>query len=197
MIIDILQEAGYEQALYGLSLSYNQSFNIEKLHKTALTLSSKDKGHNKFLESIVIWMTIKAPLYWWKQFDAYRIAVTKQSESTMHTIMKQLLTQKHFEYPIYDETLQHLNNLIEANDFHQVINDLPMGFLQSRVVHTNYKVIRHIIQQRITHKLNEWTHFCTYMISYLQYSKLLGFNLDDYGIKHLNEHTTKLYNSSL
>ncbi len=158
MKVQVLREAGYEEALLGLSLSYNQP--IEKMSRVADRLYCHDDGHNKFLESIVVWLDVAAPRYWWQQFDTYRVGMTKQSESTMHTLMKRPLTQEDFEHPIHTATLEHLNDLIAARDFETVKVELPEGFLQRRVVCTNYKVLRHIINQRLRHRLPEWAFFC-------------------------------------
>jgi hypothetical protein len=158
MKVDALREAGYEEALLGLSLSYNQP--AEKMPRVAARLYCHDDGHNKFLESIVVWLDIVAPRYWWQQFDTYRVGMTKQSQSTMHTIMKRPLVQEDFEHPIHPATLEHLNDLISKRDFETVKVELPEGFLQRRVVCTNYKVLRHIVAQRMSHRLPEWVFFC-------------------------------------
>ena len=161
MKIEILQEAGYEHALLGISLSYNTD--MDRMPKVAKKLAGKGGGHNKFLESIVVWLDIIAPRYWWLQFDTYRIGVTKQSESTMHTILKNKLTDYHFAYPMPEETLARLNELIEKNEFDQLKAELPEGFLQRRIVCTNYQTIFRMVRQRKTHKLKEWQAFCLAM----------------------------------
>ena len=83
MKVEVVNESGYTEALLGLSLSHNQP--IENMADVALKLASKDGGHNKFLESIYIWLDITAPRFWWQEADTYRLS-TKQSESTMHTM---------------------------------------------------------------------------------------------------------------
>ena len=153
----ILREAGYAEALLGLSLSYNAP--IEKMPAVAERLAAKDDGHNKFLESIVVWLDITAPRYWWAQFDTYRVGVTKQSESTMHTALKRPLTQNDFAGWLHAETLERINQLIAARDLVQLKRELPEAFLQRRVVCTNYKALRHIACQRRGHKLTEWAQF--------------------------------------
>lgn len=145
--------------------------------EVALKLGPKDKGHNKFLESIVVWMEIEAPRFWWSEMDTYRVGMSKQSDSTMHTLKRQNLTQENFEYPIPHEYLYHLNKLIADNAFIGYIkNDLPDGFIQGRSVCTNYKVIRHIILQRHNHKLPQWLYFCEAM-KQLEHYAYLGLNL--------------------
>lgn len=171
MRIEILKEDGYIEALTGLSLSYNQR--IDKMPEVALKLCDKDGGHNKFLESIVVWLDIKAPRYWWQQFSTYRAGVSTQSESTIHTLMKQELIQEDFEFPISEELLEVLNECIKNKDFKELKNILPEGFLQRRIVCTNYKTLRNIISQRKTHKLDEWNKFCYYLLSNLKYKELM------------------------
>jgi len=77
----VIKEAGYEEALLGLSLSFNAD--LERMPKRAEKLAPLDKGHNKCLESIAVWLDVRAPRYWWQEYDTYRVGVTKQSESTM------------------------------------------------------------------------------------------------------------------
>jgi len=172
MKIEILHEAGYKEALLGISLSYNQP--IENMSKVANKLAHKDGGHNKFLESIAVWLDIIAPRYWWQQFDTYRIGVTKQSESTMHTILKGLLTELDFEIPISTVLLDRLNTLIKKKLFKQVKAELPESFLQRRVVCTNYKTLRHIYHQRKSHRLGEWYTFCREIFYNLNYPKFIS-----------------------
>lgn len=133
-------------------------------------LSGADGGHNKFLEQIQYWIVIDAPLYFWKQFDTYRIGVSKSSESTMFRMWKGGIKQEDFEHPIYEETLKRLNEdiekQIENNDkdlFYEIINNLPDGYLQTRLVNINAKSLRNIYQQRAHHKLKEWREFCKFI----------------------------------
>jgi len=159
MKVEVLKEAGFEEALLGISLSYDTEYDILKQYKVAKKLAPKDLAHNKFLESMQVWIDITAARYWWQQFDTYRVGTTKQSGSTMHTIMRRNLKQDDFEKPIYPSTLDNLNHLIRIKDFDQLKNELPEGFLQRRIVATNYKVLRNMILQRGTHKLKEWQFF--------------------------------------
>ncbi|MBL8026842.1 MAG: hypothetical protein JNL74_10555 [Fibrobacteres bacterium] len=170
MTVTIIKEAGYDEALLGLSLSYNQG--TERMPVVAGKLYSKEGGHNKFLESIAVWLDMSAPRYFWQQFDTYRIGVTKQSESTMHTIMKSKITNDNFEKPVPAETLERLNRLVAEKDFDSVKNELPEGFLQRRIVFTNYMALRRIIAQRKTHKLREWHMFADKVISTVAHPEL-------------------------
>jgi len=114
-------------------------------------LCFKGDGHNKFLESIMLWLDVIAPRYWWQQFDTYRVGVTKQSQSTMHTITVHYLKQDDFAHPIHAEHLAHMNELINQKDWETAKHDLPESFLQRRVVCLNYMALQRIIRQRESH----------------------------------------------
>lgn len=184
MKVTIIEEADISPALFGLGLSYGITSNLtydqfkksEELHnkmfKISKTLYLKGDGHNKFLESISVYLDIDAPRYWWQEFDTYRIGVTKQSESTIHTIVHSKLDQPDFEYSISPTLLNLLNTYIYERDFVALKNILPEGFLQRRIVCCNYKVLRHIITQRRCHKLREWHTFCDEIMRQIKYSYL-------------------------
>ena len=172
MDVLITRETGWEEALFGLGLSFGitsgmaladfkkGSKKYEKLFAVAKKLSHKQGGHNKFLESISVWLDINAPLFWWSEFDTYRVGTTKQSESTMHTLGKYGLTQAHFELPVSEEWLLHLNKLIDGDSkLLELKNQLPTGFLQRRIVTTNLKVLQNVLHQRLGHKLPQWDVF--------------------------------------
>ncbi|MFC2079047.1 hypothetical protein ACFLSZ_03610 [Candidatus Bipolaricaulota bacterium] len=171
MRICILEEHGYSSALLGLSLSYNQD--PEHMPAVAAKLRFKGEGHNKFLETIVVWVDIVAPRYFWQQFDTYRIGVTKQSESTMHTMTGQPLQQDAFEHPIPDAHLQHLNTLIAGKQWEAVKHDLPESFLQRRVVCLNYMILQRMIRQRRSHRLAEWRTFIEEVLRQIEHPDLL------------------------
>ena len=186
MQVDIIETTGIDEALLGLGLSYGLTSDMDiyalsypenavtycKCRDIANKLAHKQGGHNKFLESITISLDITAPRYWWSEFDTYRVGVTKQSESTMHTITKRPLTQKDFQGTVVAETLTFLNELIDKYNntpylvtqqtlLHKIKNNLPEGFLQRRIVVLNAKTLQNIIAQRHNHRLREWHTFCT------------------------------------
>ena len=173
MKVDILHEAGYEQALVGLSLSHKQP--VDKMPGVSQRLHALDGGHNKFLESMVVWIDITAARYWWQEFDTYRVGVTKQSESTMHTLMNRKLTQDDFEVHIPQDILQALNGQLEARNFELVKGWLPESFLQRRVVCTNYKTIRRIVEQRYNHRMEEWRYFIGALFAGLEHAEFLQY----------------------
>jgi len=178
----ILEEFGYNAALYGLGLSREITSNVtyheflsdinyySRMVEVAEKLSKKDGGHNKFLESIQVWIDLKFPRYWWQQFDTYRVGMTKQSESTMYNIKKRDLIQEDFEGGINDQYLDYLNKL---PDIESVKKDLPESFLQKRIINTNYKTLKNIINQRSTHKLKEWRLFVEEVLRQLKHPNLI------------------------
>ena len=180
MKVKIISESGYKEALLGMGLSFGSTSPFEindisegmwrRLHATAELLAKQDGGHNKFLESIQVWIDIDAPRYWWSQFDTYRVGITKQSESTMHTILKKELTQDDFEGRIHPDVLETVNGCIRAKDFIGAKKNLPEAFLQRRIVCLNYKTLRNIILQRKNHKLkDEWRFFIDSILNQLKY----------------------------
>jgi hypothetical protein len=157
--------------MLGLSLSYNQP--VAKMPAVAARLLPRGGSHVKFLESIAVWLDITAPRYWWQQFDTYRIGITKQSESTMHTLLKRPLVQADLERPIPETVLDALNERIAAKRFDEVKALLPEGFLQRRIVCTNYKALRHIVGQRHDHRLAEWQTFIRAVLEQVEHPEYL------------------------
>ncbi len=153
---------GIDLALEGLALSYNQP--VDKMVNVAHRLAHKGKGHNKFLESITVYQDITAARDWWSQFDTYRVGMTKQSESTMHTLAKSPLKQSSFALRIKEDYLEYLNNLIETKaPVDKIKKALPESFLQRRIVCTNYMTLQNIASQRHNHKLGEWGCYCRHI----------------------------------
>lgn len=92
--VKMLGQFGYIQSMIGLS--YNKDQSPDHMRKVALNLCTKDGGHNKFLEHIYIWIEVRAPRYWWQEADTFRLS-SKNSQSTMHTILKNVLSVDNFE----------------------------------------------------------------------------------------------------
>lgn len=174
------------EALFGIGLSYGLTSGIEnvkdleraecydRLMQIARGLAHKPGGgHNKFLETITLTLDVKAPRYWWQEFDTYRVGVTKQSESTMHTIMARELTDDNFEGELCDGVLAQLNAIRETylscceydDDggtdyyFEMMKTNLPEGYLQRRIVCLNAKALQNMYTQRKNHRLPEWRSF--------------------------------------
>lgn len=191
MEIEVINESGLEQAILGMQFSFKKECPIsdipidfhdpewyaqhEKGMIVAKRLCKKDLGHSKFLQCIQVWMIVRAPLYWWKQFDQYKIATTTLSKSTMHTLMKKKLDVSDFTGSyIYPKDMVELNKYIEAKEFDVVNALLPHSFLQTRMVNTNYKSLRNMLKQRKGHKLNEWKYFEEEVLRQLNTPELLG-----------------------
>ena len=187
MEVKILGEAGYEFALQGIGKSFGVT-DKERLKKVAYNLCDKDGGHNKFLESIVVWIDVTASRYWWAEADTYRVGMTKQSESTIHTIAKKQLTQNDFSDVIPHDQLSHINSLIDVyvnatkEDRKPLLKrikaNLPEGYLQSRVMCTNYKTLKNMFLQRKNHVLDEWRYFIKEVLSNVEHPEFLSSVLD-------------------
>lgn len=132
--------------------------------------------HRKFLRQIMVSMDITAPMYWWKEFDTYKVGTVANSCSTMHTIHKRELTMEDFscEHLMTKEKqmLKVLINLLnedimvynaDTNQkafWWQIIQLLPSSFNQKRTVTLNYEVLLNMYHARRNHKLDEWRTFC-------------------------------------
>lgn len=156
-----------------------------KDHELSMKLCKAGSDHRKHIRLIDVWVEIQAPLFWWKEMDTYRFGVDKESESTMHTLMKQPLSLSDFELPerddpeadlfwnheIYDH-LQELEALRRAGDFESLNALLPQSYLQTRIVKFSYEALRMIYQARKNHKLKQWHTFCDW-IETLPYSEFI------------------------
>jgi len=167
MRVKLLDERGFDIAMFGLGFSYGKTSGFERvpldcgpdLYNRARQLAGMNKGHNKFLRQIMLWIDCDAPLYWWKQFDQYKVATVTQSESTMHTLMKNEIHSTDFEGGLPTPTLVRLNELREAKDFNKLNKELPQSYLQRRIITMSYATMREIREQRTGHKLAEWDWF--------------------------------------
>lgn len=119
--------------------------------------------HAKAIRLINVTAEIQAPLFWWSEMDTYEVGVINGcSESTMHTLKKEQLSQANFEYPILDchiETLQMAIDENFDNDIDLLKNYLPSGYLQVRDINFSYQTLRRICKQRANHKLPQWKVF--------------------------------------
>ena len=153
--------------------------------------------HSKFMRMINVTMDVTAPLYWWKEYDTYKVGTVANSCSTMHTIHKKEFEIADFSHEhlvgsaegalmIVIDTLNMYRNLFlttsnseEKKEYWwQLIQLLPTSFNQKRTIQLNYQVLRNIYHARKNHKLDEWRYFCT-MIEKLPYSDLItwkGYN---------------------
>ena len=146
----------------------------------ARRLAVAGSDHRKFLRQIMVSMDITAPLYWWKEFDTYKVGTVANSTSTMHKIQAKEFTREDFSHDRLTESgLMALDSLIlfleeervkfnetkEKAHWHNMIQLLPSSFNQMRTVTMNYEVLINIYYARKTHKLAEWHTLCDAIMS--------------------------------
>ena len=149
------------------------------LGENDLSLASKlavaGSDHRKFLRQIFVTMDITAPLYWWKEFDTYKVGTVANSTSTMHKIQAKVFERSDFSHDrLTPDALDALDALInyleservkfnetkEREHWHNIIQLLPSSFNQLRTVTMNYEVLINIYYARRHHKLAEWHVLC-------------------------------------
>lgn len=141
-------------------------------------LADAGTDHRKFMRMITIFMDISAPLYWWKEFDTYKVGTVSNSCSTMHKIMSKEFVESDFSWEhvilsrehLIKSHLKELNVLRDAymsatdpktkkDIWYQLIQTLPSSYNQKRTVEMNYEVAKNIYEAREGHKLDEWRIF--------------------------------------
>lgn len=155
-------------------------------------LRNSGTDHRKFMRMITVYLDITAPLYWWKEFDTYKVGTVANSCSTMHKIAAKEFTLEDFStehlYPEVREAfentiIKYLNEARKTYNFlsdtpskkdawWQMIQILPASYNQRRTVMLNYEVLANIYKSRRNHKLDEWHTFCDW-IEDLPYSELI------------------------
>ena len=156
----------------------------------AIRLRNAGTDHRKFMRMIIVYLDITAPLYWWKEFDTYKVGTVANSCSTMHKIADKEFTLEDFSCEHLENSwLAHLKETIrllnEARDAYnwcntdakkdwwwQMIQLLPSSYNQRRTVMLNYEVLANMYKSRRNHKLDEWHTFCDW-IEKLPYSELI------------------------
>lgn len=160
----------------------------------ASRLAKAGGPHAKFRRMIHLQMDVLAPMYWWKEFDTYKIGTTANSTSTMNSVMKKEFSVTDFSYEHLGlagfgalESLvdffnkvreQYLNPVGKADEkarWWQIIQLLPSGYNQLRTVDMNYEVLANICKYRADHKLDEWRDFCKLVENNVPYAKQLIF----------------------
>lgn len=151
--------------------------------------------HSKFMRMITVTCDITAPLYWWKEFDTYKVGTVRNSCSTMHKIHSKEFELDDFSYEHLNEDVveQPLQKVIDClnffrelylqnkdkSDWWQMIQLLPSSYNQKATVQMNYAVIRNMYHSRKTHKLDEWSiGFCNW-VKTLPYSELITGGNDE------------------
>ena len=156
-------------------------------HKLMTSLAKGGAVHAKYRRMIPVYLTINAPLYWWKEFDTYKVGTVANSCSTMHKIQAKEFTMDDFSCEhlnrnamrILERTVEALNterdNFLFSSNKHawwQMIQLLPTCYNQKRTVMLNYEVLCNIYHSRKNHKLDCWHTFCDW-IRQLPYSELI------------------------
>ena len=144
--------------------------------------------HRKFMRQILVSVDITAPLYWWKEFDTYKVGTVSNSCSTMHKIHDKEFTREDFSlehlFPgpleLMDEIIDMLNHnrmiYLDCKDkviWWQMIQLLPSSYNQRRTITLNYEVLYNIYGSRRNHKLDEWSIGFMEWIESLPYSELI------------------------
>lgn len=150
-------------------------------------LRNAGTDHRKFMRMITVYLDITAPLYWWKEFDTYKVGTVANSCSTMHKIADKEFELEDFSIehlypgtlPTFKAILAELNchryGYLHTNykeDWWQMIQLLPSSYNQKRTVMLNYEVLANIYKSRRNHKLDEWHTLCDW-IETLPYSELI------------------------
>lgn len=173
-----------------------------------LTLMKKlvkaGSDHAKFMRMINVTMDVTAPVYWWKEFDTYKVGTVANSCSTMHTIADKEFTLDDFSYEhLTPAAIATIRTVIERLNFARkeflkgrkgsefgmpsakeywwdMIQLLPSSYNQRRTVQLNYAVLRNMYHARRNHKLDEWRDFCSWVES-LPYAELITLGGNDNG----------------
>ena len=153
----------------------------------AKRLRKAGSDHRKYMRQIFVSVDIAAPLYWWKEYDTYKVATVANSTSTMHKIHSKPFTRAGFSHDhMSEEALAALDSMIgvleqlrlrfvETKDkqaWYSMIQLLPESYEQLRTCTFNYETLVHIYFARRDHKLEEWHRFCDWILE-LPYAKEL------------------------
>ena len=152
----------------------------------AKRLARAGSDDRKYLRQIFVSVDITAPLYWWKEFDTYKVGTVANSTSTMHKIHAKAFVREDFSHDRLDagglaaldaliaylesERLKFVANKEDRQSWHNIIQMLPTSYNQMRTVTMNYENLINIYYARRTHKLAEWHTLCDWILS-LPYAK--------------------------
>jgi hypothetical protein len=150
----------------------------EKDHRLMTNLAKGGSTHAKYRRMIPVWVTLTAPLYWWKEFDTYKVGTVCNSCSTMHKIHAKEFVMDDFSHEkmslaarttlklVIDELNSNrpvFNATGDKDAWNNMIQLLPTSFNQKRTVLLNYEVLAGIYPTRKNHKLTEWHTFCRWI----------------------------------
>ena len=204
---------GFEHSLRGMRNPMNSHAKSDSHYNNNYIIGENDLGlaqrlikagneHRKFMRQIFVSVDITAPLYWWKEFDTYKIGTVANSTSTMHKLATTPITLDCFEIDDYDRDLSladnpkddELDNIstfeediiyvlenirqkyLETKDkryWKELVRWLPESWLQTRTVTMNYENIRNMYFQRRNHKLTEWSESFVKWVETLPYAEEL------------------------
>ena len=157
----------------------------------AVRLAKAGSDHRKYLRQIMVSMDITAPLYWWKEFDTYKVGTVRNSCSTMHKVAAKEFERNDFSHEHLDEaSLKTLDVLIDTlnaarnrfvetknkDDWWQMIQLLPASLNQKSTIQLNYQVLQNIYFTRKDHRLDEWHTFCDWIKSLPHSQLIIGKN---------------------
>ena len=196
ILIEKTETGGWESAVRGMrnpmnSWKKSDSFwsdvdgafhvgNADRKLMRQLVKSGTD--HSKFMRFIVVSMDATAPLYWWKEYDTYKVGTVANSCSTMHKITEKEFEKSDFSHEHLAVSAQNIleSTITELNywrtEYHAATNDsrkkycwwqmiqlLPSSYNQKRTLILNFQVLRNIYHARCNHKLDEWHDFCRWI----------------------------------
>lgn len=171
---------------HGVSVGENDLNLMKRLIKAG-------SDHSKFMRMICVTVDLTAPLYWWKEYDTYKVGTVANSCSTMHKLTAKEFTMEDFSFEDCDKWTKDVvcsciinalnmnrNKYLETGDkevWRQLVQLLPSSYNQKRTVQLNYAVLKNIYHSRRHHKLTEWHTFCEWIES-LPYSELITGTLE-------------------
>ena len=222
-----LDISGWEAAIYGMRAplkSYSkfdsetlckikndsvfQGFSFgDKDYQLASKLVKAGPEHRKWMRQIQVWVKISMPLYWWSEFDTYKIGTSANSESTMHTLAKRNLVWEDFDTEYMDEigkevqvaALRRINQALvrynitvdeieskiaileieKQKEFISLKSLVTTSFIQTRYVNLNYEVLHNMYHQRKNHRLPQWSHDFVSWVEELPHSEFITEKFDN------------------
>lgn len=199
--VEHIETWGFKHAIRGMRNPLNSwdrsdsKFDYDKmcLGENDLALMRKlfaaGHPHRKFLRQIFVAMDITAPLYWWKEFDTYKVGTTANSCSTMHKLTAKEFTIEDFSFEDCDRWTKdvvcsciinalNMNRLkyLETKDkelWRQMVQLLPSSYNQRRTVTMTYENVMNILDYRQGHKLSEWNEYCDILMARLPYVEVI------------------------
>jgi hypothetical protein len=214
MEFNTLDVQGFDSAMRGMRnplKSYDKADTVKNNITGSITIGPNDyklakslwKGgteHRKWMRQVIVWVEITAPRYWWSEFDTYKIGTSANSESTMHTILKENFNQSQFEWPKFNgsdrdietalndyidiiKTVRDRANKLTGQDkehYQQILKGmLPESFLQKRTICLNYEVLATMYRQRKNHRLPQWSKDFVSWIKSLPYNEFITGDFND------------------